>query len=40
MGDTDPWAMLLWATGRGELSGRPVLTHWRWEGVPRPNQPE
>ncbi|WP_320064981.1 DinB family protein [Micromonospora sp. RTGN7] len=36
--DTDPWAALLWATGRGELPGRPVLTRWRWEGAPRSDQ--
>lgn len=27
--DTDPWPTLLWATGRGELSGHPALTSWR-----------
>ncbi|RDD89669.1 GNAT family N-acetyltransferase [Streptomyces parvulus] len=27
---TDPWRTLLWATGRGELSGRPPVTEWRW----------
>ncbi|CAL9488794.1 hypothetical protein SUDANB108_03205 [Streptomyces sp. enrichment culture] len=25
-----PWRTLLWATGRGELPGRPALTEWRW----------
>lgn len=30
--DQDPWATLLWATGRGELPGRPRLTDWRWYG--------
>jgi hypothetical protein len=34
--DTDPWPTLLWATGRGELPGRPRLTEWRWHGAPRP----
>ncbi|MFI0349253.1 DinB family protein [Actinomadura sp. 9N407] len=34
--DTDPWLTLLWATGRGELPGRPRLTEWRWYGEPRP----
>ncbi|TMR10155.1 hypothetical protein ETD86_40690 [Nonomuraea turkmeniaca] len=34
-GDTDPWATLLWATGRAELPGRPRLTGWRWHGAPR-----
>ncbi|AEW92586.1 MULTISPECIES: maleylpyruvate isomerase N-terminal domain-containing protein [Streptomycetaceae] len=32
---TDPWPTLLWATGRGELPGRPRLTTWRWDGTPR-----
>ncbi|MEU6736182.1 maleylpyruvate isomerase N-terminal domain-containing protein [Streptomyces physcomitrii] len=32
---TDPWATLLWATGRGELPGRARLTAWRWDGRPR-----
>ncbi|MEU6508972.1 hypothetical protein [Streptomyces sp. NPDC046942] len=31
----DPWRTLLWATGRGELPGRPRLTTWRWDGTPR-----
>ncbi|WP_200304081.1 GNAT family N-acetyltransferase [Streptomyces adelaidensis] len=26
----DPWATLLWATGRGELPGRAPVTEWRW----------
>ncbi|MEV4807462.1 hypothetical protein AB0K18_46350 [Nonomuraea sp. NPDC049421] len=30
----DPWATLLWATGRGDLPGRPRLTRWRWHNVP------
>ncbi|MFC4532426.1 hypothetical protein [Sphaerisporangium dianthi] len=30
----DPWPCLLWATGRGELPGRPRLTTWRWYGAP------
>jgi hypothetical protein len=34
--DTGPWPTLLWATGRGELPGRPRLTQWRWYGAPRP----
>ncbi|MES9538356.1 maleylpyruvate isomerase N-terminal domain-containing protein [Actinomadura sp. NPDC000600] len=33
--DTDPWATLLWATGRGDLPGRPRVTSWRWYGSPR-----
>ncbi|TDD81402.1 hypothetical protein E1293_18655 [Actinomadura darangshiensis] len=33
--DTPPWPTVLWATGRGELPGRPRLTSWRWEGNPR-----
>jgi hypothetical protein len=32
---TDPWATLLWATGRAELPGHPRLTTWRWYGAPR-----
>ncbi|GGS80570.1 GNAT family N-acetyltransferase [Streptomyces griseoviridis] len=26
----DPWATLLWATGRGELPGRAPVTAWKW----------
>lgn len=26
----DAWRTLLWATGRGELPGRPPVTEWRW----------
>lgn len=33
--DTEPWPTLLWATGRGELPGRPRLTSWRWDGTVR-----
>jgi hypothetical protein len=33
--DTERWATLLWATGRGDLPGRPRLTEWRWDGTPR-----
>ncbi|MFJ5828921.1 hypothetical protein [Streptomyces sp. NPDC093089] len=33
--DTEPWRTLLWATGRGDLEGRPRLTKWRWDGTPR-----
>ncbi|KIF74749.1 hypothetical protein QR77_13725 [Streptomyces sp. 150FB] len=32
---TDPWATLLWATGRADLPGHPRLTTWRWYGAPR-----
>ncbi|NGO73492.1 hypothetical protein [Streptomyces boncukensis] len=32
--DTPPWPTLLWATGRGELPGRPRLSTWRWHGTP------
>ncbi|WP_250034889.1 maleylpyruvate isomerase N-terminal domain-containing protein [Paractinoplanes maris] len=32
----DPWATLLWATGRVALPGRPVRTSWRWDGRPQP----
>lgn len=33
-GDTEPWATLLWATGRGELEGRERRGKWRWYGAP------
>lgn len=33
-GHPDPWATLLWATGRGELPGHPARTSWRWDGRP------
>ncbi|MFD8047021.1 GNAT family N-acetyltransferase [Streptomyces chartreusis] len=26
----DHWRTLLWATGRGDLPGRPPVTEWRW----------
>ncbi|WP_320778138.1 GNAT family N-acetyltransferase [Streptomyces sp. CRN 30] len=26
----DPWETLLWATGRGDLPGRPRVTAWKW----------
>ncbi|MEU5667823.1 hypothetical protein [Streptomyces longwoodensis] len=32
---TEPWATLLWATGRADLPGRPRPTTWRWDGTPR-----
>jgi hypothetical protein len=32
--DTAPWPTLLWATGRGELPGRPRLADWRWGAQP------
>jgi len=32
--DGDPWAALLWATGRGELPGREPVTTWRWHCAP------
>lgn len=31
----EPWATLLWATGRGELPGRERLARWRWDSAPR-----
>lgn len=34
LADTDPWAALLWCTGRIELRGRGRLTQWRWRGAP------
>jgi len=30
----DPWAALLWATGRLELPGRPRRTDWGWTNSP------
>jgi hypothetical protein len=32
--DADPWAALLWATGRAELPGREPVTSWRWHCAP------
>jgi len=32
--DADPWAALLWATGRGELPGRQAVVSWRWHSAP------
>jgi hypothetical protein len=32
--DAEPWAALLWATGRGELPGREQVTSWRWHCAP------
>lgn len=32
--DAGRWAVLLWATGRGELPGRPRLGDWRWYSEP------
>jgi hypothetical protein len=34
--DAHPWAVLLWATGRADLSDRPRLSEWRWYSEPRP----
>ncbi len=31
----DPWATLLWATGRTALADRPRLDDWRWYSEPR-----
>ncbi len=31
----DPDLVLLWATGRGELPGRPRRTRWRWDSTVR-----
>ncbi|MGW2562949.1 hypothetical protein ACWCXB_27600 [Streptomyces sp. NPDC001514] len=33
--DTDRWATLLWATGRGELPDRGRLESWQWYGAVR-----
>ncbi|MEU9497916.1 DinB family protein [Streptomyces sp. NPDC048196] len=30
-----PWTVLLWATGRGALPGRPRRTSWRWDSSVR-----
>jgi hypothetical protein len=30
----DPWTALLWATGRGELPGQPVVSEWHWHTGP------
>ncbi|URN18433.1 MULTISPECIES: hypothetical protein [Streptomyces] len=30
-----PWPVLLWATGRADLPGRPRPATWRWDGTPR-----
>jgi hypothetical protein len=29
-----PWASVLWATGRGELPGLARVTSWRWHSAP------
>jgi hypothetical protein len=34
-GDADPWATLLWATGRTALGDRPRLSEWRWDSTVR-----
>ncbi len=37
-GADDPWAVLLWATGRADLPGRdPVGPDWHWQGPPLAN---
>lgn len=33
--DSDPWATLLWSTGRDELPGLPAVTSWTWHAGPR-----
>ena len=30
----DPWELLLWATGRGELPGHDPVRRWRWDPAP------
>ncbi len=30
----DPWQLLLWATGRGDLPGRRPVRRWRWWPAP------
>ncbi|MFJ4573311.1 VOC family protein [Streptomyces sp. NPDC088846] len=32
--DADRWTVLLWATGRVELPGRPRVTSWKWHSAP------
>ena len=32
--DQDRWQVLLWATGRADLPGRPRPEQWRWYGEP------
>lgn len=34
--DAQPWAALLWLTGRTELPDRGLLQEWRWYSEPRP----
>ena len=37
---TDPWATMLWATGRGELEGRErVSPDWQWHSAPLDEEP-
>ncbi|MUN39729.1 maleylpyruvate isomerase N-terminal domain-containing protein [Actinomadura litoris] len=31
----DPWQVLLWSTGRGDLPGRARVTTWRWDSSVR-----
>jgi uncharacterized protein (TIGR03083 family) len=31
--DADPASLLLWATGRGDLPGRPHVEHWVWRAA-------
>jgi hypothetical protein len=33
--DVEPWAALLWCTGRADLPGRPAPRRWTWDGRPR-----
>jgi len=33
--ETDPWATMLWATGRGSLPGHAALESWQWDGTRR-----
>lgn len=34
LADVDPWAAMLWATGRASLPSRPRREKWRWRGAP------
>ncbi|MBM2617310.1 hypothetical protein JIG36_17285 [Actinoplanes sp. LDG1-06] len=33
--DEDPWATLLWSTGRADRPGHPRPEKWKWDGSPR-----
>jgi hypothetical protein len=35
----DPWSVLRWATGRGDLPGQDRRTTWRRHALPTPAEP-